>query len=67
MMVEVSDEEAAAIETVEASAEECEVEELIAMQESDSYLELSLQILAIVHSLTSFSMLIAYYCLKVRY
>ena len=65
MMVEVSDEEAAAMESAEAAAEECEVEEVISMAETDSYLELALQILALAHSLTSFSTLIAYYCLKV--
>lgn len=64
MMVEVSDEEAAAMESAEETAE-CEVEEMIAMKESDSYLQLSLKLIAIIHSLTSFSMLIAYYCLKV--
>ena len=64
MMVEVSDEEAAAMESAEAAGE-CEVEETIAMKEADSYLELALQILALIHTLTSFSTLIAYYCLKV--
>ena len=64
MMVEVLDEEAAAMESA-AAEEECEVEEIISMNETDSYLELALKLLALVHSLTSFSTLIAYYCLKV--
>lgn len=73
MMVEVSDEEAAAMMESAAEAadvtgagEECEVEEMIAMEEGDTYLEISLKLLAIIHSLTSLSMLIAYYCLKVN-
>jgi len=65
MMVEVTDEEAALLEAEDNS--ECEVEETIAMKESDSYLEYSLQLLALVHTLTSLSMLIAYYCLKVSH
>lgn len=65
MMVEVTDEEAVAAEILEAT-EECEVEEIITMEEDDSYLELLLQSLAVVHSITSLSMLIAYYCLKVQ-
>lgn len=65
MMVEVSDVEAAAMEMAAADDEACEVEEVISMEEDDSYLELLLQCLAIAHSITSLSMLIAYYCLKV--
>lgn len=67
MMVEVSDEEAAALADAAETAEECEVEEMIAMEEEDTYLEITLQIVAIIHSLTSLSMLIAYYCLKVSF
>lgn len=66
MMVEVTNEEAVAAELIEAAADECEVEEIITMEEDDSYLELLLQSLAVIHSITSLSMLIAYYCLKVQ-
>jgi len=64
-MVEMPDEEAAAYEAAAMEEAECEVEEMIAMDEEDGYLEIVIQLLAIVHSLTSLSMLIAYYCLKV--
>ncbi|XP_053408017.1 ryanodine receptor-like isoform X6 [Mercenaria mercenaria] len=45
--------------------EEEDVEELVSMSESSYYLEHILRMLAIGHSLAAFSMLVAYYCLKV--
>jgi ryanodine receptor 2 len=45
--------------------EEEDVEELVSMSESSYYLEHILRFLAICHSLAGFSMLVAYYCLKV--
>ncbi|XP_052768471.1 ryanodine receptor 2-like isoform X9 [Mya arenaria] len=45
--------------------EEEDVEELVSMSESSYYLEHVLRCLAICHSLAAFSMLVAYYCLKV--
>jgi len=45
--------------------EEEDVEEFVSMSESSYYMEHILRILAICHSLAGFSMLVAYYCLKV--
>ena len=42
-----------------------DVEELVSMQEGIFYFEHVLRILAAMHSLVAFSMLVAYYCLKV--
>lgn len=45
--------------------EEEDVEEFVSMSESSFYMEHILRFLAICHSLAAFSMLAAYYCLKV--
>lgn len=45
--------------------EEEDVEEMVSMSESSYYMEHILRCLAICHSLAAFSMLVAYYCLKV--
>lgn len=52
--------------TVEAGEDEEEdIEEMVSMSESSYYMEHILRCLAIGHSLAAFSMLVAYYCLKV--
>ena len=45
--------------------EEDDVEEFVSMEDSAYYMEPVLRLLAVSHSLIAFSMLIAYYCLKV--
>lgn len=45
--------------------EEEDVEEFVSMSESSYYMEYILRSLAVCHSLAAFSMLVAYYCLKV--
>ncbi|KAL4238125.1 Ryanodine receptor 2 [Mactra antiquata] len=42
-----------------------DVEEFVSMSESSYYMEHILRMLAVCHSLAAFSMLVAYYCLKV--
>ena len=42
-----------------------EVEEYVSMEDSAYYMEPILRMLAVCHSLMAFSMLVAYYCLKV--
>ncbi|XP_048731868.2 ryanodine receptor-like isoform X6 [Ostrea edulis] len=45
--------------------EEEEFDEVLAMQGDNNYMEIFVRLLALAHTLVSFSMLIAYYCLKV--
>ena len=45
--------------------DEEDVEELVSMAEGIYYFEHVLRLLAATHSLVAFSMLVAYYCLKV--
>lgn len=45
--------------------EEEEFDEIVTMQGDNNYMEIFVRLLAIGHTLVSFSMLIAYYCLKV--
>ena len=45
--------------------DEEDVEEFVSMSEGIYYFEHVLRILAAMHSLVAFSMLVAYYCLKV--
>ena len=45
--------------------EEEEFDEIVTMQGDNNYMEIFVRLLAVAHSLVSFSMLIAYYCLKV--
>jgi len=45
--------------------EDEDIEEFVSMSESNYYLEHILRCLALCHSLAAFSMLVAYYCLKV--
>ena len=45
--------------------EDDEVEEFVSMEDSSYYMDPILRLLAVGHSLVAFSMLIAYYCLKV--
>ncbi|KAK3094056.1 hypothetical protein FSP39_023525 [Pinctada imbricata] len=49
----------------EAGGEDDDFEEIIVMEGDTSYMEHLIRICSITHSLVSFSMLVAYYCLKV--
>lgn len=57
--------EGTALETVEGEDGDAEPIEMFVMDEGKAWMQLVLQLLALLHSITSFSMLVAYYHLKV--